>query len=82
MKVQTSKNGIQDFKSAIRPLCLRENLINTANSHINIKFPRTHFSTNSPPRVRFVPFFGQKLQGLSRTHFPFFKDFIQCKKEP
>ena len=30
----------------------------------------------------FVPFFEQKLQGLSRTHFAFFKDSIQCKKEP
>ena len=29
----------------------------------------------------FVPFFfEQKIQGLSRTHFPFFKDSIQCKK--
>ena len=29
-----------------------------------------------------VPFFEQKIQGLSRTHFPFFKDSIQYKKEP
>ena len=33
----------------------------------------------------FVPFFEQKtsrtFQGLSRTHFAFFKDSIQCKKE-
>ena len=30
----------------------------------------------------FVPFFEQKIQGLLRTHFPFFKDSIQlCKKE-
>ena len=29
----------------------------------------------------FVPFFEQKLQGLSRTPFAFFKDSIQCKKE-
>ena len=28
----------------------------------------------------FLPFFEQKIQGLSRTHFPFFKDSIQCKK--
>ena len=26
--------------------------------------------------------FEQKIQGPSRTHFPFFKDSIQCKKEP
>ena len=30
----------------------------------------------------FVPFFEQKIQGLSRTHFQFFKDSIQYKKEP
>ena len=34
----------------------------------------------------FRPFFAQKnsrtFQGLSRTYFPFFKDSIQCKKEP
>ena len=30
----------------------------------------------------FVSFFEQRLQGLSRTHFPLFKDSIQCKKEP
>ena len=27
-------------------------------------------------------FFLKKIQGLSRTHSPFFKDSIQCKKEP
>ena len=31
--------------------------------------------------TQFVPFFEQKLQGLSRTHFAFFKDSTQCKKE-
>ena len=30
----------------------------------------------------FVPFFEQKISGLSRTHLPFFKESIQCKKEP
>ena len=30
----------------------------------------------------FIHIFEQKIQGLSRTHFPFFKDSIQCKKEP
>ena len=28
----------------------------------------------------FVSFFEQKIQGLWRTHFSFFKDYIQCKK--
>ena len=38
------------------------------------------------PLSSFVPFFEQKnsrtFQGLLRTHFPFFQDSIQCKKEP
>ena len=33
------------------------------------------------PNQRFIPFFERTFQGLSRTHFPLFKDSIQCKKE-
>ena len=28
------------------------------------------------------PFLNKKIQGLSRTHFPFFMDSIQCQNEP
>ena len=30
----------------------------------------------------FAHSFEQKIQGLSRTHFPFFKDSIPCEKKP
>ena len=30
-------------------------------------------------RTGFVPFFGLKIQGLSRTYFPFFKGSTHCK---
>ena len=42
------------------------------------------FSPCSLPSIYnkvFVPSFEQTIQGLFRTHFPFFKDSIQCKKE-
>ena len=41
-------------------------------------------NTNVSPRVRtlFWTKNSRTFQGLSRTHFPFFKDSIQCEKEP
>ena len=47
-------------------------------------FVYTYFEMNDSCDVRiinsgFVPFFGLKIQGLSRTYFPFFKDSMHCK---
>jgi len=56
---------------------IHKGYLNPSNSNIYIQD-----SSDWSLYTRFKPFFEQKIQLFSRTHFPFFKYCIQCKKEP
>ena len=50
----------------------KTNITKTNCDECTARRVRAHFWTKN----------SRTFQGLSRTHFPFFKDSIQCKKEP